>query len=204
MKGLSKINGGDRVDKISDGDIVQLYFDRNETALLRSQEKYGAYCYSVGYNILYSNEDAEECVNETWLKAWNSIPPKNPVKLGAFLGKITRCIALDRYKSSKRQKRGGGEMELVLHELDECIPDRSDTEEQTDMNFLREIIDKFLLELSQKDKAVFVARYYYAKPIKEISQQYGLNINTVKSSLLRSRQKMKRVLESEKIGMIGT
>lgn len=183
---------------IKDEEIVELYFQRDELAIAKSQEKYGGYCYTIGYNILYSNEDTEECVNETWLKAWNAIPPKKPSRLGAFFGKITRFIALDKYKSGKRQKRGG-EFSLVIEELDECIPDGMRTEDCIDKALIAKAIQCFLEDLSEQDRAVFLARYWYAYAVKDVAEKYSLNLNTVKSSLLRSRYKLKACLEKEGI-----
>lgn len=184
---------------MEDAEIIRLYEERDQQAISRSQERYGGYCYSIGYNILYSKEDTEECVNETWLKAWNAIPPQKPGKLSVFLGSITRNLALDRYKGRKRIKRGGGEFPQILEELDECVPDRSTTDEEIDRKLLGEILSGFVASLSEQDRAVFLSRYWYAMPIKSISEKFSLNENTVKSVLFRSRSKLKKRLEEEGI-----
>lgn len=190
---------GDIVEELTDNKIIELYFDRNEDAVKRSQEKYGGYCYTIAYNILDNNEDSEECVNETWLRAWNSIPPKKPSKLGSFFGRISRNIALDKYKSNNRLKRGNGEITAILNELESCIPDSNATEEKVEMKILEDILNNFLKTLSQQDCAVFLSRYWFAMPLKEISKKYSLKESTVKSSLFRSRGKLKNLLEKEEI-----
>lgn len=187
------------MEELSDSKIIGLYFDRNENAIKQSQEKYGGYCYTIAYNILDNKEDSEECVNETWLRAWNAIPPKKPSKLGSFFGRISRNIALDKYKSDNRLKRGNGEMTVILDELESCIPDSTATEEAVELKMLEDILQDFLKTLSQRDCAVFLSRYWFAMPLKEIAKKYSLRESTVKSSLFRSRGKLKNLLEKEKI-----
>ena len=131
---MPKYKGG---GKMEDSRIVELYESRDQQAIAQSDIKYGGYCYSVGYNILGVKEDTEECVNETWLRAWNSIPPQKPKMLSAFFGRITRNIAFDRYRALKTAKRGKGEIAAVLEELDECIPDTENTESLWDGRILR-------------------------------------------------------------------
>lgn len=155
---------------MEDSRIIELYESRDQQAISQSDIKYGGYCYSVGYNILGVREDTEECVNETWLRAWNSIPPQKPRMLSAFFGRITRNIAFDRYRASKAAKRGKGEIAAVLEELG---------------------------ELQERDRNIFLQRYWFATPIKEISKKYAMNLNTVKASLFRSRNKLKALLEKE-------
>lgn len=182
---------------MEDVEIISLYENRDEQAIVQSDVKYGVYCYSIGYNILGSKEDAEECVNETWLGAWNSIPPQKPKKLSAFFGRITRNLAFDKYRASKSAKRGRGEIAAVLEELDECIPDKHTTETLCDGRELEKIIASFVSDLPERDRNIFLLRYWFAKPIKEIAKKYVMNINTVKASLYRSRNKLKAVLEKE-------
>ncbi len=187
------------MEELSDSKIVELYFNRNENAIRQSQEKYGGYCYAIAYNILENKEDSEECVNETWLRAWNSIPPKKPSKLNSFLGRISRNIALDKYRSDNRLKRGNGEMTAILDELEGCIPDSTTTEETVEMKILEDILQNFLKTLSQQDCAVFLSRYWFAMSLKDIAKKYTLRESTVKSSLFRSRGKLKSMLEKEEI-----
>ena len=168
---------------MEDSRIIELYESRDQQAISQSDMKYGGYCYSVGYNILGVREDTEECVNETWLRAWNSIPPQKPRMLSAFFGRITRNIAFDRYRASKAAKRGKGEIAAVLEELDGI--------------HLEGLINEFLGELQERDRNIFLQRYWFAVPIKEISKKYAMNLNTVKASLFRSRNKLKALLEKE-------
>lgn len=182
---------------MEDSKIIELYESRDQQAISQSDMKYGGYCYSVGYNILGVREDTEECVNETWLRAWNSIPSQKPRMLSAFFGRITRNIAFDRYRASKAAKRGKGEIAAVLEELDECIPDNDTTESLCDGRHLEGLINEFLGELQERDRNIFLQRYWFAVPIKEISKKYAMNLNTVKASLFRSRNKLKALLEKE-------
>ena len=191
---LPKRKGG---GKMEDSRIIELYESRDQQAISQSDMKYGGYCYSVGYNILGVREDTEECVNETWLRAWNSIPPQKPRMLSAFFGRITRNIAFDRYRASKAAKRGKGEIAAVLEELDECIPDNDTTESLCDGRHLEGLINEFLGELQERDRNIFLQRYWFATPIKEISKKHAMNLNTVKASLFRSRNKLKALLEKE-------
>ena len=182
---------------MTDTQIIDLYWARSEEAILATADTYGGYCAAIAWNILHSREDTEECVNETWLRAWNSIPPQKPRMLSAFFGRITRNIAFDRYRASKAAKRGKGEIAAVLEELDECIPDNDTTESLCDGRHLEGLINEFLGELQERDRNIFLQRYWFATPIKEISKKYAMNLNTVKASLFRSRNKLKALLEKE-------
>ena len=115
---------------MEDHAIIELYWERSEDAISKTAAKYGGYCYTIAYNILSNNEDAEESVNDTWLAAWNTMPPRRPKLLAAFLGKMTRYISLDRWKNRTARKRGGGEVPLVLEELEECISGEDSVEKE--------------------------------------------------------------------------
>ncbi len=184
---------------MKDTDIIALYFDRNEQAIVCSQEKYGRYCSGIAYNILYDKEDTEECVNDTWLKAWNVIPPQRPGRMQIFLGTITRNLAIDRYKRRKAQKRGSGSMEVALDELTECVPATHNTEEQVVAAELERLIHNFLKELPEKECNVFLRRYWYVEDYQAIAKRYGMNLNTVKTTLFRVRGKLRAFLEQEGI-----
>lgn len=184
---------------MKDADIVDLYWSRDERAVRETQERYGSYCYSIAWHILYDRGDADECVNDTWLRAWNSIPPGRPGKLALFLGTITRNLSLDRWKRRRTMKRGGGEMELALDELAECVPDIHSTEDAVEAAELERMIDAFLRTLQEKDRNIFLRRYWYVEDYIEIARRYALNLNTVKTSLFRTRSKLKRYLEREGI-----
>ena len=147
---------------MEDGQIVQLYWDRDESAILATAEKYGAYCLRITSNILINAEDAQECVNDTYLNAWNAIPPHRPSVLSTFLGKIARNIAFNRYKHNAADKRGGGEIADVLDELEECISGIDYVEQEINRKELIKDINAFLETLPQKKCELFLCRYWYA------------------------------------------
>lgn len=144
---------------MDDNRIVDLYWKRSEQAITETSMKYGKYCYAIAYNILYNNEDSEESVNDTYLAAWNSMPPKRPDILSAFLGKITRYISIDRWKNRMALKRGGGEITLVLEELEECVSAKMSVEEEYLKKELLEDINQFLADLPETERKVFMYRY---------------------------------------------
>ena len=182
---------------MEDQQIVDLYWQRNEKALSQTQKKYGKYCHSIAFAILYSSEDAEECVNDTLLRAWSAIPPARPGRLSTFLGKITRNLAIDRLDKNTAQKRSGP-VEIVLDELSECIPD-TDAENPTDKIALSDAINSFLASLDREARVMFMQRYWYALPIKSIARELEKSENYVKVTLMRTRNKFKEHLEKEGI-----
>lgn len=182
---------------MEDDNIIELYFQRDEMALSATQERYGAYCRSIAQRIVGNLEDTEECVSDTWLRAWNAIPPQRPRKLSLFLGRITRNLSFDKYKAERTQKRGGGEFALVLEELDACVPTTDSAEQPLLDQELSESINRFLHTLSEQACSIFLRRYWYAAPLKEIAAQFSMHENSVKASLFRSRAKLKLYLEKE-------
>lgn len=178
---------------MEDDKIVQLYWERDETAITETSDKYGAYCLSISRNILGNNEDAQECVNDTYLKAWNTIPPHRPAMLSTFLAKITRNLSFDRYKANRRDKRGGSQTALVLEELNEIIADKS-SEAEFDRAELISAINGFLSELPQDKRRMFVCRYWYAFDISEIARRLGMTENNVSVTLNRLRKKLRKHL----------
>ena len=184
---------------MDDRQIIALFNERSEAALSETAKKYGRYCRTVAYNILYNEEDSEECVNDTWLRAWEAIPPQCPVRLSAFLGKITRNLALNRYKHKNREKRGGGQTLLVLEELAECVPGAESTEEAAGAALLVDVLNRFLEKLSAEKRKIFMRRYWYMSSVKEIAEEFGLSESKVKMTLLRLRNKLKQTLEKEGI-----
>ena len=180
---------------MEDHDIIALYFERDERAIAETSNKYGGYCGSIAMNILSSPEDTEECLNDTWLRAWGAIPPIRPNVLRVFLGKITRNLALDQYKARTAEKRLGGEFAMSLDELDECIG----TEDARDHVALGEIISRFLREQTREARGVFVCRYYYCDSVGDIAKRFGISEGKVKSVLHRMRLRLKRYLEGEGI-----
>ena len=179
--------------------IVELYWQRDHSAIAETSAKYGAYCTAIAKNILPDDRDAEECVNDTWLGAWNAMPAQRPTLLGAFLGKITRNLAFSVYRAGRAEKRGGGTLPLVLEELTDCLPAAPSAAQAVEDAELAQTINRFLRMLPERDCNIFLRRYWYAEPLAEIAVRYGLKLNTVKTSLYRTRQRLKEYLEKEGI-----
>ena len=182
---------------MEDQAIIDLYWARKEQALEESDRKYGGFCRTIAYNILHSLEDSEECVNDTWLRAWNTMPPQRPGVLQAFLGRITRNLSLDRYKAARADKRGGGQRPLALEELGDCIPSAASVEEALALEELTRLLDRFLRALPERECCIFLRRYWYVDGTKEIARRYDMAEGSVKSTLYRTRQKLRAALEKE-------
>ena len=182
---------------MEDRQIVELYFQRDTAAIQESDNKYGSYCFAIADNILHNNEDAEECVNDTWLGAWNAMPPQKPIRLRMFLAKITRNLSFDRFSARSAQKRGGGEIHLVLDELAECIACETDIENDYLAKELEQCIRLFVRKLPARDGNVFVRRYFFTESIATIAKRYGMTENSVMVVLSRTRKKLKAHLERE-------
>lgn len=182
---------------MDDKRIVELYWERSEEAIKETESKYGAYCHSIAYGILNNKEDAEESVNDTYLDAWNSMPPHKPSLLSTFLGKITRRISIDKYRRRTADKRGGGEIPIVLEELDECVASEENLQEEIEKQLLADIINSFVKSLPSVEQKVFLCRYWYMDSIDSICKQFGFSESKVKSMLYRSREKLKRKLIRE-------
>ncbi len=184
---------------MEDREIIELYNLRSETAIAQTDVKYGAFCRSIAFHILRDTEDAAECVSDTYLAVWNTIPPSQPQCLRAFLGKITRNLSLNRLEKQHAQKRGGTQAELVLEELSSCIPDKSVAEDITEDIVIRETLNRFLKTLSETERRVFVRRYWYADTAGEIAVKLSITENRVYVLLHRARKKLKVMLEKEGI-----
>lgn len=182
---------------MEDQQIIALFWARQEQALEETDRKYGGYCWTVAHNILRSREDTEECVNDTWLRAWNAMPPQRPAILSSFLASITRNLSLDRYKARQTAKRGGGRVLLALEELEECLPGHNDVEQALADAELARTVDRFLRKLPEKDCCIFMRRYWYLDSMQEIARRCHLAEGTVKSSLHRTRNKLRMYLEEE-------
>ena len=180
---------------MDDGSIVALFWARDERALNETDRKYGRLCFNISYNILKNKQDAEECVNDTYVQAWNAMPPQKPFALGAFLGRIARNLSINVYRSRNTRKRGGGLTMTVIEELLECGGDSP--EALLEAAELRRLLDRFLRSLPKKDCCIFLRRYWYVDTLEEIARRYGFSLGTVKSSLFRSRRKLKELLEQE-------
>ena len=181
---------------MNDAGIIDLYWQRSERAIPETENAYGPYCHTVAYNLLRNAEDAEESVNDTWLAAWNAMPPERPNSLKAFLGRITRNISVTRLRRSGSQKRGGGEVSLALDELRECAG--GDTaEEAFEAAELGRLIDRFLRGLSASECNLFLRRYWYLDSIDMLAARYGLRPGAVKTRLHRTREKLRTFLRKE-------
>ena len=182
---------------MEDAKIIELFWQRDETALTELESKYGRYCLSIANGVLCNNEDARECVNDAYLAAWNAIPPHEPISLPAFVGKITRRLALKRYRDKTRDKRGGTNVDTSLEELNElALPDTAIDAGLTDEE-LAHIMRDFLAELPVDERRVFLRRYFYFDSIGDISDRFGFSKSKVKSQLKRTRDKLAVRLKKE-------
>ena len=185
---------------MEDKDIVRLYLARDEAAIAETRKKYGRYCHFIAARITGDDQDAEEIVNDTYLKTWNTVPPNRPDPLKGYLGKISNRLALDRYNSKKAAKRGGGQLPAVLHELSECIPTNDNREDIGYSVALRDALGRFLKALPERTRTIFVRRYWYVTPITEIAEEFGMKESNVAMLMLRTRLKLKAFLEKEGLG----
>ena len=179
---------------MEDEKIVAMYWDRDEQAIAESKKKYGSYCRTVAHNILFDPEDEEECINDTWLRAWNTIPPQKPALLSVFLGKITRNLAFDVYKKKHRDKRWQGELPLILDELSECLSGKDDLEGKVLADELKKTINEFLATLPENNRYMFILRYWYSESIRDIAKRFRKSENSITVMLSRIRGKLKEYL----------
>jgi len=186
---------------MEDRKIVDLYWQRSENAIAETAAKYDKYCHAIAYNILNNIEDSEECVNDTYMQAWNSMPPKRPSVLKAFLGKITRNLSLNRYEYYNAEKRGAGQTAFALDELRECIPAGNNADEIIDDIVLKDVLNRFIASLPKEKRIIFMRRYWYMSSIAEIAADCSVSESKVKMSLMRSRDKLKKLFEKEGISI---
>lgn len=179
---------------MDDNGIIRMYWDRNDQAIIATSEKYGHYCKTIARNILDTEEDAEECVNDTYLNAWNSMPTHWPEYLAAFLGKITRNLSFNKYKHDHTEKRGRNEITLVLDELTDCVSDADHIEQIIDRQELVKTINLFVRGLPTVKRNIFVRRYWYADSVSGIAKDYGMLQGTVSKTLERTRKQLKTYL----------
>ena len=182
---------------MDDTQIVELYWARKESAIEETEAKYGSYCHSIALNILHNPDDAKESVNDTWLDAWNSMPPHRPSMLSAFLGKLTRRISIDKWRRTTAKKRGDGQLPLLLDELEDCISDGKSIEEETERKLLGEVISSFVKNLPETEQKVFLCRYWYMDSVNSIAIRFRFSESKVKSMLYRTREKLRVRLEKE-------
>lgn len=186
---------------MDDSEIVALFFARSEAAIAETTKKYGKYCHSIAFHILHNDEDAEECVNDTYLNAWNSIPPHRPSCLRTFLGRLVRNLSLNKYKQLTAKKRGEGQLPMIIEELYECIPANNLTENIPETLVLTDVFNRFLGSLPETQRRIFMRRYWYFGSIKEIAKEYSMSEGSVKMSLLRARNGLKELLQKEGISL---
>ena len=179
--------------------IIDLYWARSEQAIEESDRKYGGHCRAIARNILDRAEDEEECVNDTWLRAWNAMPPQRPSVLRAFFGRLTRNLALDRWRRDRAAKRGGGQTEVALEELRDCLSSPQRPEEEAEAAQLAAMISRFLYALPKQDRQLFVRRYWYLDSISDLARRFGRESSWVKTRLLRLRRRLRDYLEEEGI-----
>ena len=182
---------------MDDSKIIDLYWNRSEKAISETDTKYGKYCFSIAYNILTNEQDAEESVNDTYWAAWNQIPPKRPQWLSVFLGKIIRNISINRYKARTARKRGSGEIELALEELEECIPGPCNLDQELEMKELEAKIRCFLQTISETNRIIFLKRYWALESVPQIAEEMCISLSKVKSCLHRTRGKLRHYLQKE-------
>ena len=182
---------------MDDERIVALYWSRSEAAITETAAKYGSYLNNISYNILVNREDAQECVNDTYHDAWNSMPPHRPSILSTFLGKITRRISIDRWRQLTAEKRGGGELTLALDELEDCVSGTGSIENEMERRELEKLFNDFLNALPVTERRVFLCRYWYMDSIQSIAQQFGFSQSKVASMLHRTRAKLRAALAKE-------
>lgn len=182
---------------MDDLQIVRLYWERSQDAISETASKYEAYLERISYQILYCKEDSQECVNDTYEEAWDSMPPHQPTILATFLGKITRRISIDRWRSQHAAKRGGGEIPLALEELGECVSGYASVEGEIQRRELIQLLQTFLNNLPTIQRDIFLCRYWYLKPVKTIAGEFGFSETKVSSMLYHMRKKLRTYLEKE-------
>ncbi len=185
---------------MEDKQIISLYFDRDERAIRETDVKYGAYCTRIAKNLLSLREDAEECVNDTYLAAWNRIPPEYPNVLSAFLSRIVRNIAISRFRKDRAKKRYDG-MEILLSELNDCIPSADSVEKAVEQNELAETISNFLETLSEEDRALFIHRYYKGEAVKDLARKSGIPPKKLSFRLFTLRKALRSTLEEKGVSL---
>ncbi|MGN0352532.1 MAG: RNA polymerase sigma factor [Roseburia sp.] len=181
---------------MEDEKIVELYWERNPMAITVTGEKYQNYCFKIAYNILQNQQDCEECVNDTWFRAWNAMPTERPKLLGAFLGAITRNLSLDCYRKRHTKRRGEGEITYVFEELQDCIS-TAGPEQKLEEQELVKALNRFLENMEKESRMIFVRRYWYMDSVAGIAARFSMSESKVKSSLFRARKKLYAFLKQE-------
>lgn len=184
---------------MEDQKIIALYLARDERALALTAEKYGGYCAAIAGNVLDSAEDVEEVVSDTWLRTWNAIPPERPGNLKLYLARIVRNLSYDRFRTQCRQKRGGGEITVALEELSHSVPGEGQPGDRLEGRELQTAVNRFLGTLKETDRKIFLLRYFLVEPTAVISRELGIRETAVRTSLSRTRKKLKEFLQKEEL-----
>ena len=186
---------------VEDQFIVELFFSEPDSALEELRSKYENYCHTIAFNILGNNEDCDECVNDMLLRVWNSIPPNRPENLAAYVGKITRNLALDMLRKTKAERRGGGESQIAFEELGDILHGKNELAQMEDSKEIQEALNRFLGALSKTERGVFMRRYWMMEPVAVIASTYGMSLSKASSMLHRLRQRLKKQLEKDGINL---
>jgi len=184
---------------MEDQEIIDLYWERDQRAIAETSEKYGTFLQNIAWNVLHSHDDADECVNDTYLRTWNAIPPARPKAFRAWLGRITRNLSLDRWKQAKAAKRGGDETELLLGELNTCVPAPHGTEKAMEDREIAALISAFLRSLPAETRIMFLRRYWYGDSITDIADRLCCTQGKIKSTLFRTRNALRSYLEEKEV-----
>lgn len=190
------VRGGNPMD---DASIIELYWQRAERAIAETDAVYGRFCYRIAHNILFDPQDSEESVNDTWLAAWNAMPPHRPSSLKMFLGKLTRRISVSRLRRNTAAKRGGGEAELALDELAECVSAPGGVERELEARELEAALSRFVRSLPETERMLFIGRYWLVLPVNELAARLGMKPGTARSTLSRTRKSLKAYLCKEEL-----
>ena len=184
---------------MDDRRIVELFLERSEEAILETDIKYGRYCHKIAFNVLGNDEDSEECVNDAYMRAWGSIPPNEPDSMASYIGRITRNLALDKLRQKQSDKRGNGEVPVVLDELAECVSGHDELERRQDSAEIAAAIDSFLDELNSVERGVFMRRYWMMEPIADVANRYDISVSKTTTMLFRLRNRLKNHFMKEGI-----
>ena len=186
---------------MEDTKIVELYWSRDEAAIRQTDLKYGSMLHGIARSILHNCEDSEECVNDTYGKAWDTIPPETPGFLAAYLGRITRNISINRWHAGHAKKRCSGGADVMLSKLAECIPSAATVEQCIETKALSEVLNRWLYKLPQDDRVLFLQRYWFGSSLAALAEQRGTSPNRLAGRLYRLRQKLKGKLEEEEVSI---
>lgn len=195
-----KSSENNKSEYMSDDKIVELYWQREEKAIEYTDAKYGRYLYTIAYNIVHNRPDCEECLNDTYLGTWNSIPPTRPKAFQAFISKIMRNVAVRKFRRNNADKRIPSSMTVSLEEMDDCVAYNSSVDEEYAIRELTRILNKYLSELPERDATIFISRYYYSDSLEDLSKMLGVSERTVSRMLLKLRQDLKQLLDEEGYG----